>query len=124
MTEQSQVYKCSSCGNIIEVLHKGAPALVCCGKPMDLLEEKSADKTTEKHVPVIEKIAEACKVTVGSTLHPMEEKHFIEWIEVLADGISYKKFFKPGDKPEAVFNIDAKNITAREYCNIHGLWKS
>ena len=123
MTEQSQIYKCSSCGNIVEILHKGAD-LVCCNKPMELLEEKTADKTTEKHVPVIEKITDGCKVTVGSTLHPMEEKHLIEWIEILADGISYKKFLKPGDKPEAVFITDAKNITAREYCNLHGLWKS
>ena len=124
MTEQSQIYKCSSCGNIIEILHKGAAGLACCGNPMGLLEEKTADKATEKHVPVIEKITDGYKVTVGSTLHPMEEKHFIEWIEILADGISYKKFFKPGDKPEAVFIIaDAKAVAAREYCNLHGLWK-
>ncbi|HPS88087.1 MAG TPA: desulfoferrodoxin family protein, partial [Spirochaetota bacterium] len=91
---------------------------------MVLLEEKTADKTTEKHVPLIEKTADGYKITVGSTLHPMEEKHFIEWIELLAEGISYKKFLKPGDKPEAVFKTDAANITAREHCNIHGLWKS
>ena len=124
MSEQSQIFKCSSCGNIIEVLHKGAGELVCCNSPMDLFEEKTADKATEKHVPVIEKIADGYKVTVGSTLHPMEEKHLIEWIEILADGISYKQFLKPGDKPEAVFKTDAKTITAREYCNMHGLWKS
>jgi len=124
MTEQSQIFKCSTCGNIIEILHKGADGLVCCNNPMDLFEEKTADKATEKHVPVVEKIADGYKVTVGSTLHPMEEKHFIEWIEILADGISYKQFLKPGDKPEAVFKTDAKTITAREYCNMHGLWKS
>ena len=124
MTEQSQVYRCSFCGNIIEILHIGATDLVCCNNSMSLLEEKSADMATEKHVPVIEKIADGYKVTVGSTIHPMEEKHFIEWIEILADGISYKQFFKPGDKPEAVFKTDAKTITAREYCNMHGLWKS
>ena len=91
---------------------------------MVLLEEKTADKTTEKHVPLIEKTSDGYKITVGSTLHPMEEKHFIEWIELLAEGIAYKKFLKPGDKPEAVFKTDASIVTAREHCNIHGLWKS
>ncbi len=124
MTKQSQIYKCEKCGNIVEILHPGAPDLICCGQPMVLLEEKTADKTTEKHVPMIEKTSDGYKVTVGSTLHPMEEKHFIEWIELLAPGISYKKFLKPGDKPEAVFKTDASAVTAREHCNIHGLWKS
>lgn len=124
MTKQSQIYKCEKCGNIVEILHPGAVDLVCCGQPMVLLEEKTADKTTEKHVPLIEKITDGFKITVGSTLHPMEEKHFIEWIELLAPGISYKKFLKPGDKPEAVFKTDAPTVTAREHCNIHGLWTS
>ncbi len=124
MTKQSQIYKCDKCGNIVEILHPGAVDLVCCGQPMGLLEEKTADKTTEKHVPLIEKTADGYKITVGSTLHPMEEKHFIEWIEILSEGISYKKFLKPGDKPEAVFKTDAGSVTAREHCNIHGLWKS
>ena len=124
MTEQSQVYKCNLCGNIVEILHKGATDLVCCNQPMVLLEEKTADKTIEKHVPLIEKTGDGYKITVGSTLHPMEEKHFIEWIELLADGISYKQFLKPGDKPEAFFKTSATGITAREHCNMHGLWKS
>ncbi len=124
MTKQFEIYKCDICGNIIEVLHAGAPALVCCKQDMILLDEQSADQTTEKHVPLVEKTADGYKVTVGSTLHPMEDKHFIEWIELLADGISYTKFLKPGDKPEAVFQTDAKNVTAREHCNIHGLWKA
>ena len=124
MTKQSEIYKCDKCGNIVEILHPGAVDLICCGQPMVLLEEKTADKTTEKHVPLIEKTADGFKITVGSTLHPMEEKHFIEWIELLAAGISYKKFLKPGDKPEAVFKTDAPSVTAREHCNIHGLWKS
>ena len=124
LTEQLQIYKCEKCGNIIEILHAGAPSLVCCEKAMILLEEKTADKTTEKHVPLIEKISDGYKITVGSTLHPMEDKHFIEWIELIADGISYTKFLKPGDKPEAVFKTDAVSINAREHCNIHGLWKS
>lgn len=123
MTKISEIYKCEKCGNIIEILHQGATDLVCCDQKMVLLEEKTADKTTEKHVPVIEKIADGYRVYVGSTLHPMEEKHYIEWIELLAEGISYKKFLKPGDKPEAIFKTDAATVTAREHCNIHGLWK-
>jgi len=124
MTKLFEIYKCDVCGNIIEIVHDGAPALVCCNEPMKLMEEQSADQTKEKHVPLIEKTADGFKITVGSTLHPMEEKHYIEWIELLADGVSYTKFLKPGDKPEAFFKIDAEKITAREYCNIHGLWKS
>lgn len=124
MTNRFEIYKCDVCGNIIEVLHDGAPALVCCNEPMKLKEELSADQTTEKHVPVIEKTADGFKITVGSTLHPMEEKHYIEWIELIADGVSYTQFLKPGAKPEAFFKIDAEKITAREYCNIHGLWKA
>ena len=123
MPSRKEVYKCEVCGNIVEVLTGGAGALVCCGQNMNLLDEKTADKTTEKHVPVIEKVSEGYKVTVGSTLHPMEEKHYIEWIELNADGRSYKKYLKPGDKPEATFCIDANEVTAREHCNIHGLWK-
>ena len=85
---------------------------------------KSAESEgKEKHVPVIEKAEHGFKVSVGSTLHPMEEKHYIEWIEVIADGKAYREFLKPGDKPEATFCIDAAEITAREYCNIHGLWR-
>ena len=123
MPKRLEVYKCDKCGNIVEMLVGGAGALVCCGENMKLLDEKTADKTTEKHVPVIEKVDHGYKVTVGTTLHPMEEKHFIEWIELLADGRSYKAFLKPGDKPEATFCVDAEEITAREHCNIHGLWK-
>ena len=109
---------------MFEVLHEGTIDFLCCSTPMELLKEQTADQATEKHVPVIEKIADGYKVTVGSTLHPMEKDHLIEWIEILASGISYKKFLKPGDKPEAVFKTDAAKITAREYCNKHGLWKS
>jgi len=123
MAEKLQIYKCAVCGNIVEVLHGGAGELVCCGQPMELLDEKTADATTEKHVPVIEKIDGGCKVTVGSTLHPMEEKHYIEWIELLADGKAYRQFLNPGDAPQAVFNVKDGSVTAREYCNVHGLWK-
>ena len=123
MIEKMQVYKCEVCGNIVEVLHVGGGTLVCCGQPMKLQDEKTADSTTEKHVPVIEKIDGGYKVTVGSTLHPMLDAHYIEWIELIADGKSYKQFLQPNDVPEAVFQIEAKDVKAREYCNIHGLWK-
>lgn len=123
MTKRLQVYKCMICGNMVEMVHDGAGQLVCCGQPMKLMEENAVDAATEKHVPVIEKVDGGYKVKVGSVPHPMEEKHFIEWIEVIADGQSLREFLKPGDKPEAFFCIDATNITAREYCNLHGLWK-
>ncbi len=122
MTKRLQIYKCGVCGNIVEVLHEGAGQLVCCGQPMKLFEENTVDATREKHVPVVEKIDGGFKVKVGSVAHPMEEKHYIEWIEIIADGKSYKQFLKPGEVPEAVFMIDAAEIIAREYCNIHGLW--
>jgi superoxide reductase len=123
MTEIKEVYKCGICGNIVEVLHAGQGELVCCGKPMDLQAEKTQDEGQEKHVPVIEKTESGFLVKVGSVEHPMEEKHYIEWIELVADGKSYRKFLKPGEKPEAEFYIKAETVIAREYCNIHGLWK-
>lgn len=124
MDKKNDVYKCSVCGHIIEVLHESAGQLVCCGQPMELLKENSVDAAKEKHVPVIEKTANGYLVKVGSVPHPMEDKHYIEWIEVIADGISYKKFLKPGMKPEAEFCIKANKVAAREYCNLHGLWRS
>jgi superoxide reductase len=123
MAEKLQIYKCSICGNIVEVLHGGAGELVCCGKPMENLVAKKADEGKEKHVPVIEKIAGGIKVKVGSVPHPMEAKHHIEWIEILADGKAYRQFLKPLEAAEAVFKVEAKTITAREHCNIHGLWE-
>ena len=124
MTEQKQIYKCNICGNMVEVLHQGIGQLVCCGQPMELLQEKSEDAGREKHLPVVEKSESGVKVKVGSVPHPMEEKHYIEWIEIIAGGRVYRKFLKPGDKPEAEFEIRAEKIKARDYCNIHGLWKS
>jgi superoxide reductase len=124
MTERLQVYKCEVCGNIVEVLHEGAGELVCCGEPMKLLVAGSVDAAKEKHVPVIEKTAKGIRVKVGSVPHPMEEKHYIEWIELIADGKAYRQFLKPGDAPEATFVIDAQQVTAREHCNLHGLWKA
>jgi superoxide reductase len=124
MAKKLEIYKCMVCGNIVEVLHGGDGELVCCGQPMENLAEKTADQGKEKHVPVIEKISGGYKVKVGSIPHPMEEKHYIEWIEILADGVAYRKFLNPGDAPEAVFNLKANTVIAREHCNIHGLWRS
>lgn len=126
MTEKNQVYKCNICGNIVEVLHEGGGDLVCCGEPMILLKENTVDASLEKHVPVFEKTKTGIIVKVGSVPHPMEEKHYIEWIEVITkDNKSDKKFLSPGDSPEAEFSIPLEKVLfAREYCNLHGLWKS
>jgi superoxide reductase len=124
MAEQLQVYKCDTCGNIIEVLHGGGGELVCCGQPMKLFKENTVDAAKEKHVPVVEKTADGFKVKVGSVAHPMEEKHWIEWVELVVDGKVYRQFLKPGQAPEATFCIKADQATAREYCNLHGLWKA
>ncbi len=124
MTQLKQIYKCELCGNIVEVVHASAGKLVCCGQPMTLLEENTTDAATEKHVPVIQKADSTVTVNVGSVNHPMEEKHYIEFIELLADGKVYRKLLKPGDKPEATFVISFDNVEARAYCNLHGLWKS
>ncbi|MBU1707435.1 desulfoferrodoxin [bacterium] len=123
MTQKMQVYKCEVCGNIVEMLHEGVGTLVCCNQPMKLIVENTVDAAKEKHVPVIEKTAGGIKVSVGSVAHPMEAKHYIEWIELIADGRIYRQYLKPGDAPEAVFPVTAEKVFAREYCNIHGLWK-
>jgi superoxide reductase len=123
MTNRYEVYKCEVCGNIVEILHGGAGSLVCCGQPMKAMKENTTDAAKEKHVPVVEKVAGGTKVKVGSVAHPMEEKHYIEWIEIIADGKAYRKFLAPGQAPEAVFPVETANITTREYCNLHGLWK-
>lgn len=124
MTKKNEVYKCPLCGNIIEVLHTGAGELVCCGQPMDLMAENTMDAAQEKHVPVVEKTDNGYKVSVGSVAHPMEDKHWIEWIELVADGTVYRKTLNPGDAPEATFCIEATDVTGRAYCNLHGHWKS
>lgn len=123
MAERLEVYKCEVCGNIVEVLHGGDGELVCCGQPMSRLVENTVDAAKEKHVPVVEKIEGGVKVKVGDVAHPMEEKHYIEWVEIIADGKVYRQFLNPGEAPEATFNVEAGQITAREYCNLHGLWK-
>jgi superoxide reductase len=124
VTKLKQVYKCDVCGNIIEVVHAAPGELVCCGKPMQLITENTVDAAKEKHVPIMEKVDGGYKVTVGSVNHPMEEKHYIEWIEILADDILYRKWLQPGDMPEATFLTDADNVIVRSYCNLHGLWKN
>jgi len=123
MTEMLQIFKCEVCGNIVEMLHTGVGELVCCGQPMKLFVENTVDAAKEKHVPVKEAVAGGLKVKVGSVAHPMEEKHYIEWVEIIAEGKAYRQFLKPGEAPEAFFPVQGE-FTAREYCNIHGLWKS
>ena len=117
------MYQCELCGQIVEVIHGGAGELVCCNQPMQLLDEKTADQGKEKHVPVVEKTSEGIKVKVGDVPHPMEDKHYIEWIEVEADGQTHAAFLTPGDAPEATFKLKADKVTAREHCTVHGLWK-
>ena len=124
MTEILQVYKCEICGNIIEMLHAGKGQPVCRGQPMTLLQEKTADVGKEKHVPVVERTPTGVLVRVGSVPHPMEEKHYIEWVEIIGDGMVQRKCLKPGMKPEAAFETKAQNPRARAYCNVHGLWRS
>ncbi len=124
MAERLEIYKCEACGNIVEVVHEGVGELRCCGTPMKLFAENTVDAAKEKHVPVIEKTAGGIKVIVGAVKHPMEKAHYIEWIEVIADGKTYREFLKPGNPPAAEFAIRADKIVVREYCNLHGLWKA
>ncbi len=120
--KRGEIYKCEICGNIVELIDVGGGELVCCGQPMTLLSEKTEDIGKEKHVPVVEKTAGGIKVRVGSIEHPMEEKHYIEWIEVISGSKSYREFLKQGMKPEAEFCVTDFEIV-REYCNVHGLWE-
>ncbi len=124
MAKQLEIYKCEICGNVVEIVHAGAGDLSCCNEPMKLMVENTVDASREKHVPVIGKGDGTCTVKVGSVPHPMEEKHYIEWIEIVFDGKTCRQFLKPGDKSEATFPVKAAKVSAREYCNIHGLWKS
>ncbi len=125
MTKKTEIYKCEICGNMVEVVHEGGGTLVCCGQPMTLMAEKTEDEGQEKHVPVIEETEKGILVKVGSVPHPMEQKHHIEWIEIVANNRSYRKFLMPGDKPEAEFEIKyGTELVAKEYCNIHGLWRN
>jgi len=123
MTRLNEIYKCNVCGNIVEMVHAGRGQLVCCGRPMELLAEKSQEAGTEKHLPVVEKTETGILVKVGEVPHPMEEKHFIEFIEVISGGKALRKYLRPGEKPEAEFGVSAEKAVAREYCSVHGLWK-
>ena len=126
MATKLQIYKCMACGNIVELLHEGVGSLWCCNQSMQLFRENTVDASKEKHIPVVEKSECCVKVKVGSVPHPMEDKHFIEWIEaVTEDGKAYRLFLKPGQPAEAVFKgIGAGPVTVREYCNLHGLWRA
>ncbi len=134
MTQVNQIYKCDVCGNIVEILHTGAGELVCCNNPMKLQEENAVDAAIEKpsdtkvmedkHIPIIEKTDRGILVKIGSAPHPMEEAHFIEWIELLVGGKSCKRFLNPGDEPQAEFCVQEDGVQARAYCSLHGLWKS
>jgi superoxide reductase len=125
MAEKLEIYKCELCGNIVEVVHGGEGELVCCGQPMKRFIENTVDAAKEKHVPVVEQAADGIKVNVGAVPHPMEEKHYIEWVEVIdAAGKAYRQFLDPGQAPEATFCLKGGAATVREYCNIHGLWKA
>lgn len=124
MAKRLEVYKCELCGNIVEGLHEGAGGLVCCGQNMVTMTANTVDAAKEKHVPVIEKIDGGYRVKLGSAPHPMEDSHYIEWVELVAGAKVYRQFLNPGDAPEATFSIDAAEVTARAYCNLHGLWSS
>lgn len=125
MSKKNEVYKCEVCGSMVEVINGGGGTLVCCNKPMTLLAENSVDAATEKHVPIVEKIEGGVTVKVGSVTHPMEEKHYIEWIEVITtDGTVLRQELKAGEAPEATFKFTGEIKAVREYCNLHGLWKA
>lgn len=130
MAKKLQVFKCDSCGSVVEELRESDCDPACCGNPMRLLAENSTDAAKEKHVPVVERRPDGILVRVGSIAHPMEADHWIEWIEVLVPGAgggfaaSYRAFLNPGDKPEAFFPVTAAGVVVREHCNKHGLWKA
>ena len=123
MPQLNAIYKCNVCGNIVAMVHGSQGVLVCCGQNMELKFENTQDAAEEEHVPVVEKTDTGLKVKIGEVPHPMEADHYIEWIEVLADGKAYRQFLNPGDQPEAEFCIQAEQFEVREYCNLHGLWK-
>ena len=123
--EVRDVYKCDICGNVVEVTQVGAPALVCCGKKKKKLEEQTEDASNEKHVPVVNEVEDGIEVVVGTTLHPMEEKHLIKFIEVLTEDKVLRAELDAGAEPKARFKVDKDEIVkVREFCNIHGLWKA
>jgi superoxide reductase len=122
MGKKLEIYKCETCGNIVEVFHAGGGELVCCGSPMALQVENTVDASREKHLPVVERTASGITVKVGSVPHPMEPQHFIQWIEVIADGRIFRQELKPGEAPQAQFPAVGEKIVVREYCSLHGQW--
>ena len=122
--KRSQVYYCEICGTVAEILEPGRAPIVHCGVPMVLLEEMTEGEGAEKHVPVIEKIDGGYKVTVGKVEHPMSRSHFIGFIDLIHDGHVSRHYLEPGADPVATFMTDAKQVAARAWCNLHGLWKS
>jgi len=123
VSKRLEVFRCNLCGNMVEVVKVGGGTLVCCGQEMEHLIESSTDAAVEKHVPVVERVDGGTKVTVGEVAHPMEEAHLIEWIELIVDGDAWTRFLNPGDAPEAFFPVEGDEMKAREYCNLHGLWR-
>lgn len=124
MAKRLEVYKCDRCGNVIEVVCGGPGEMSCCGQAMKHLDENTVDAAREKHVPVINRTAAGLEVTVGSVPHPMEEKHFITFIEVINGDRVCRIDLKPGQPPKAVFNAPSGKVKVREYCNLHGVWQS
>ncbi|MDD3117646.1 MAG: desulfoferrodoxin [Victivallales bacterium] len=126
MPARTKVYKCSKSAFTVEVTNEAAEcaAPVCCGEPMQLMQEQTADKTKEKHVPLLSGNGNGTKVVVGCTPHPMTEEHYIEWIEVINGSYVNRKYLRPGDAPEAEFYVPLQeNLIVRSYCNKHGLWR-
>lgn len=124
MVSLNQVYRCNSCGNMMEVVHVGGGKLVCCGSPMEHLVENTVDAAKEKHVPVAERVADGIRVSIGSVPHPMQEEHMIQWVELLEDGKVHRRYLEPGQPPIAEFAVYPQSFTVREYCNLHGLWRA
>ena len=122
MTQKREIYRCSICGNMIEVTNAGVGTLVCCEKPMVRLDGNEADASFEKHVPVVEKMSRGYRVRVGSLSHPMTEGHYIQWIELMTKKKVLRHELTPDDMPEATFLTDEEMVCARAYCNLHGLW--
>lgn len=126
MAKRGNIFRCAICGHVIEVHHEGGGTLVCCNQPMNLLEERNEDEGMEKHVPVIEEKDGEIMVSVGDVLHPMEEKHYIEFIQLIVDGVVYTKYLEPNVDPIVTFRVHNTytNLMAKAYCNVHGLWAS
>lgn len=133
MTKINEIYHCSICGNIISVFHDGPGVLSCCDQTMSLLKSNTIEASLEKHIPVFQKTKKGFKIQVGSIPHPMEEKHFIEWLEFAIEDKIIRKQFRPGEKAELIIECQNYNLDnckkdnpkwIRAYCNLHGLWKS